>query len=87
MAGDYDDTDKGVLFKNDRKEPGSKQPDYRGKGNYNGTAFEVAGWVKMGRNGRFISLAFKEPYERPERGASSTRGDFDRPGADDDIPF
>jgi hypothetical protein len=80
---EYSDENRGVLFKNDRKEPGSKHPDYRGKGNWNGRDCEIAAWIKEGRNGKFLSLSFKEPYEKPERGATSTRGDFDRPGSDD----
>lgn len=61
----YDDTNRGILFPNDRKQ-NDKHPDYRGKLNYNGVDMELAGWKKKDRNGNtFISLSAKEPYQRP----------------------
>ena len=63
---DFDNSNRGVLFKNDRKEKDS-HPDYRGKGNYHGKDFEISVWVKKDRNGKsFMSLSFKEPYQKPE---------------------
>jgi hypothetical protein len=46
----------GVLFKNSRKQEGSKQPDYRGELMIDGTMFEVAGWVREGKRGKFLAL-------------------------------
>lgn len=64
---EFDNSNRGVLFKNDRKEKDS-HPDYRGKGNYHGKDFEISVWVKKDRNGKsFMSLSFKEPYVREER--------------------
>jgi uncharacterized protein (DUF736 family) len=64
---DFDNTNRGVLFPNDRKQS-DKHPDFKGKGNFGGVDFEVAAWRKKGRNGTtFISLSFKEPYVKPER--------------------
>lgn len=73
----YDDSNRGVLFANDRKDKDS-QPDFRGKGNYNGTDFEVAAWKKKDRNGKsFISLSFKEPYRKEQRAdIDDIRDDF-----------
>ena len=72
----------GVLFKNDKKEEGSKQPDYRGEGNIYGQTVEVAGWLKEGQKGKFISLSFKQKEEY--RPSSRDHG----PARDvDSIPF
>lgn len=50
----------GALFKNDKKEPGSKQPDYRGDANINGQIMEIAAWIKQSSSGKnFMSLSFK----------------------------
>jgi hypothetical protein len=72
----------GVLFKNDKKEEGSKQPDYRGEANVFGDSVEVAGWLKEGAKGRFISLSFKvkEEYRPTDRDHGPDRDD-------DLIPF
>jgi uncharacterized protein (DUF736 family) len=51
----------GVLFTNDQK-GNEKAPNYKGKVNVNGKDMEVAGWIKEGKNGAYISLSFKEPF-------------------------
>lgn len=53
----------GVLFKNDRKTAGSKQPDYKGKALIQGVNFEMAGWIKEGARGPFLSLSFQLPRD------------------------
>lgn len=58
----------GTLFKNKKKQPGDRQPDYRGDCEVNGEAMEIAAWIKDGRNGgKFMSLAFKPKQDRPEQ--------------------
>ena len=42
---EYDNTNRGVLFKND-KGNNPKRPDYRGSANWNGAEFNISGWVK-----------------------------------------
>lgn len=54
----------GVLFKN--KKTSDKQPDYKGKVTVNGKEMEIAGWVKEGKNGEYLSLSFKEPYVKQD---------------------
>jgi hypothetical protein len=61
------------LFRNNRKQPGSKQPDYEGRGNFDGRDFEIAAWVKEGRNGKFFSFAFKPPRDRGEQREERTQ--------------
>jgi uncharacterized protein (DUF736 family) len=71
----YDNTDKGVMFPNDRKQ-NDRQPDFRGKGNFNGVEFQVSAWKKTGRNGnKFLSLAFSAPREGGGRQQADDLGD------------
>lgn len=54
---DYDSTDRGALFKNDRKEKDT-QPDYRGDINVNGVDYWISAWLKEGKTGtKFMSLS------------------------------
>jgi hypothetical protein len=46
MAFEQRNNSGGVLFKNSRKQEGSKQPDYRGELMIDGALFEVTGWVR-----------------------------------------
>lgn len=64
MTGQYDDTNRGVLFKNERKTKDS-QPDYNGKGNFGGQEFEIAGWIKEAKTSgkKFISFSFQPPRD------------------------
>ena len=48
----------GALFKNTRKDKDT-HPDYRGDAMINGQHMEIAAWIKEGKNGKFMSLAFK----------------------------
>jgi hypothetical protein len=90
---DYDNTNRGVLFKNDRKET-DNHPDYTGKIDIDGTEYYLSAWIKEGKNGKFMSLsrgkstadkAEGKKSDKPEaKGkARQDREDF----ADDDIPF
>lgn len=68
---DYDNTNKGVAFFNDKKEKDT-QPDYRGTGNFNGTDFELALWHRETKDGReYYSISFSEPYKKTENKAPS----------------
>ena len=53
----YDDTNRGALFKNTRKES-DKGPDYRGNLNVSGTEYWIAAWLKESKEGKkYMSLA------------------------------
>lgn len=57
MSKDFDNTNSGALFKNDKKET-PKHPDYRGEINVNGETFWLSAWLKKSKKGTsFMSLA------------------------------
>jgi hypothetical protein len=76
---EYDNTNRGVLFKNNLKEEGSKQPDYTGTGNLNGDDFQISAWLKEGKTGKFFSFSFSPPYQKEDKPKSVDTSD--------DIPF
>jgi len=45
----YDNTNSGVLFTNDKK-GNEKAPEYKGKINIGGKDYDLAGWKKQGKN-------------------------------------
>jgi hypothetical protein len=81
----------GSLFKNDKHVTGDSLPSYRGDCMVNGKKMSVSAWVKEGKNGKFFSLAFQEPYIKPEgqNAAQKPAINKDDPFADFDseIPF
>ncbi len=73
---DYDNTNRGVLFKNDRKDQDS-HPDYKGSININGTEFWLSAWIKDGQKGKFMSLAVKpKDAQAPAPGRTAQRGGY-----------
>ena len=67
---EYDNTNSGRLFKNDKKPEGSNQPDYRGEINVDGTEKQLAAWIRTSKNGlTYMSLEVSDPYvaeDKPE---------------------
>lgn len=68
---EYDNTDRGVLFKNDRKEQ-EKHPDYRGSINVGGVDYWLSAWIKEGNRGKFMSLSVK-PKDAPQAEPKNTQ--------------
>ena len=74
----------GAMFVNDRKEKDS-HPDRRGEAMIDGKMYWVSGWIKEGKKGKSLSLAFKPkdqpqrstPDQRANRAAAAARGDLD----------
>lgn len=59
----YDNTNSGVLFKNDKK-GNEKAPDYKGKVNVEGKEKDIAGWIREGKSGKFISIKISESMKK-----------------------
>ena len=60
---DYDDTNRGALFKNERKEK-ETHSDYNGTLNVNGEDFYLNAWLKESKAGKkFFSLSVKSKGE------------------------
>lgn len=82
---DYDNTNRGALFKNDRKES-ENHADYRGNLNVGGREHWLSAWIKTDRNGnKFMSLSIK-PKDGEARSDNKRGGSRPAP-IDDDIPF
>jgi len=89
---EYDDKNRGVLFKNDKKES-EKHPDY--KGNYmdaEGNEFWVSAWIRTPKAGgdKFMSFettAKKDVHNKGMAQAQKTLGEQLTEIMEDDIPF
>lgn len=84
MADQKDNS--GAIFINDRKEKDT-HPDRTGKAMIDGTEYYVSGWLKDGKRGKYLSLAFKRvdsaQAPKPQRQAAPVQAD----DFDDDVPF
>jgi len=83
-VSDYKQNDNnGVLFRNNRKQEGSKQPDYNGNATVGGVEMDISAWVKEGKNGgKFLSLSFRPKDERRDSARTAQK-----PANDEGIPF
>lgn len=85
----YDNTNTGMLSRNERKEQDS-HPDFRGQINVEGREYWLSGWVKEGKAGgkmegkKFFSLSLqpKDAQAAPARAPAPAA-----PVQDGDIPF
>lgn len=93
----YDNTNRGALFKNDRKESDS-HPDLSGNINIDGKEYWLSGWYKKTETGAFkvLSLSVKPKEQRQQSGARAQQAKkqaFDPPADpgefidDDNFPF
>ena len=87
MQGKYDNTNRGALFKNDRREKDT-HPEYKGSINVDGEEYWLSAWVKTSNSGqKFFSLTVQAkntksvPLPKPRSIIQE-----DNP-VDDDIPF
>ena len=76
----YDNS--GILFRNDNKTRDTDR-DYAGSATIDGVEYWMSGWIKEGRNGKFMTFSFTR--KNKEKGAapkSSATVPFD-----DSLPF
>ena len=88
MAQEYDNTNRGSIWKNDKKET-EKHPDFTGSLNVNGTEFWVSAWKRrtdQSDNAPSLSFSIKAKDDiKPKTATNATTAasaDFE-----DDIPF
>lgn len=87
---DYDNTNKGVLFKND---PGDnpKRPQYRGSLNVNGADYNISAWIRESRKdgSKFMSLSVEPKREKPvaPKPQKITEENWATADLNDDMPF
>ena len=80
----------GTVFKNNKKEK-ETHPDRTGTAMIGGVEYYISGWVKEGKNGQFLSLAFKpkeqkqDEFKKEVSAQGLSKGKFD--DFDSDIPF
>ena len=85
----------GNLFKSDKK-GNQTAPDYRGTIMAGGNIYELAGWIKAGKNGSFLSISAK--VKAPDNQASAPQATAPKANQpklvvkgfedfEDDIPF
>lgn len=88
MSQQYDNTNRGVLFKNHRKEKPS-HPDYSGNINVGGSDFWISAWLKEGKKGKFFSLSIKPAAPAPQQNRPTMTRAAQTPAAntDEDVPF
>ena len=90
MNQQYDNNNRGVLFKNDKKEKDT-HPDYKGTININGQEFWLSSWIKVSNAGsRFMSLSVTskdaQQAPTPDKGRiAKAKPEADFP--DEDLPF
>lgn len=85
MSQQYDNTNKGVLFLNDRKEKDS-HPDRKGSINIDGKEYWLSGWDKQTSKGDTISLSI-QPKEAAKQRTPSQSAPASDSFVDDDLPF
>jgi hypothetical protein len=88
----YDNTNRGALWKNDRKTKDT-QPGYTGSLNVDGVEYFLDAWVKEGQKGKFFSVSVKRKEQQPAAApAARAPAPAPRPSSgfddmSDDIPF
>jgi hypothetical protein len=65
---DYDNTNRGVIFRHPKTS--DNQPDWKGRGNFQGAEFEVSMWERTSKSDKpYMSISFSKPYQKTEGGA------------------
>jgi hypothetical protein len=85
---EYDNTNSGAIFKNDKK-TADNQPDYRGKIDVDGVEKQISLWVKKSKDGTktFFSAKISEPYNGGGQTSPQPVTPPIQDEANDDLPF
>lgn len=91
MTQQFDNTNRGLLFRNDRKTKDT-QPGYTGSLNVDGVEFFLDAWVKEGKSGKFFSVSVKRKDKQEAPAPSRAPAPAPRPSSGfddmaDDISF
>lgn len=71
---EYDNSNRGVLFRNERKVEGDKKPEYTGSLNVDGVEFFLDAWLKVGKSGaKFMSVSVKRKDKQPDQQSQAPR--------------
>ena len=80
---EYDNTNTGVLFRNETANEENKQPYMTGKLNVEGKDLQIAGWMQESKSGKkFLSLKVQEPKPQEVKATNNSTT-----STTDDIPF
>ena len=83
---EYDNTNRGVLFRNDKKES-EKHPDFTGSMDVGGVDHYLSAWVKESKQGKkFFSISIK-PKNDVAAPAIQKAKEIVQDDLEDDIPF
>lgn len=94
---DYDNKNRGVLFRHDKK-GNEKAPDYKGKLNASGTEYYLSAWLreKKDGSGKYMSISVEPKDQQPQTITEHHRAkanayvrpqDDPKTPADEQIPF
>ncbi len=87
MTQQFDPTNRGSLFKNDKKTE-EKHPDLNGSINIEGVDYWISGWSKVSKgNQKYISLSVRQKQEQTRQVAQPTRKAKAEDFGNDDIPW
>jgi hypothetical protein len=87
MSNDRDYPNSGIMFRDNRKQS-DRDRDYRGEADIDcpdcgaRSTWWLSAWIKLGRNGKFLSLAFKKKDAAGHSARSATRQ-----AHDEETPF
>lgn len=92
---DYDNTNRGVLFKNDAAKENPKRPAYRGSLNVGGTDYNLSAWIRESKKdgSKYMSLSVEPKQDKPiakaapKKQQALTEDNWDTADLNDPIPF
>jgi uncharacterized protein (DUF736 family) len=86
---DFDNTNRGALFKNtDDDKVEGKHPDYRGNINVDGTEYWLSAWLKTSKAGmKYMSLSIKPKNADTAKPKQSAGGGAHPHDFNDEVPF